>query len=258
MGDLEGRLRAEVTRRQREFSPSTGFGDRIAARVRQRRRQRRLAAGLLGAAAAAIAVVGVVVAGPRDEDAVHVGGDQVTSTTIQPPSSTTTTAEATSTTGAPAGAPIGPETPLSRSGIGPVRAGMTLHEAQAAAGRTITPNPPAGPGATCLTAQVEGLDVWFLASLSGEADEDLMDGVVRSVQGGRTTIEGLAIGDPIADANDLYGAPTRTLPYPYLTNGQVSVFESGDSAYSVTTDGVTITEIESGDPEWVANLEGCE
>ena len=63
---------------------------------------------------------------------------------------------------------------------------------------------------------------------------------------------------PSPSCDGIYGSPTRTLDYPYLPNGQVFVYASGSFAYSVTTDGAFVTELESGDPDWVANLEGCE
>jgi hypothetical protein len=279
VGDLEARLRSEVTRRAEEFTPSGDLGDRIEARVLQRRRQRRLVAGALSSGAVAVVALGVILALPSDEDSMRVGDDrqapttaasttltttastEAPSTTAEPPAtSTTTSPPATTTTSQPAPAAdpsIAADTPLSRSGIGPIRAGMTLREAQAAAGVTITPGTSMGPGSTCTTAQIEGLDLWFVVELAGEPGENPMDGVIRSVQGARRTVEGVAIGDPIADLEGIYGSPTRTLDYPYLPNGEVFVYESGGFAYSVTTDGATVTELESGDPDWVANLEGC-
>jgi hypothetical protein len=282
--DLQDRLRAEVTRRAQEFTPSAVLPDRIGARVRQRRRQRRLLAGVLSTTVVAVVAVGVILTRPSNEDSLRVDDDrqapttasttldttastedtststEATSTTTGPPASSATTNPPATTTPPPA-SPSNPsiraDTPLSRSGIGPIRAGMTLGEAEAAAGVTITPDISLGPGSTCITAQINGLDLWFVAALSGEAGEDPMTGVIGSVQGGRRTLEGVALGDPIADLDATYGAPTRTLDYPYLPNGQVFVYESGGFAYSVTTDGATVTELESGDPDWVANLEGC-
>jgi hypothetical protein len=279
--DLQDRLRAEVTRRAQEFSPSADLPDRIGARVRQRRRQRRLLAGVLSTTVVAIVAVGVILTRPSNEDSLRVDDDrqaptasttldtttstedtststEAPSTTTGPATSATTNPPATTTPPASPSSPsIGADTPLSRSGIGPIRAGMTLREAEAAAGVTITPDTSLGPGGTCITAQINGLDLWFVAALSGEAGEDPMTGVIGSVQGGRRTLEGVALGDPIADLDATYGSPTRILDYPYLPNGQVFVYESGGFAYSVTTNGATVTELESGDPDWVANLEGC-
>lgn len=282
MGDLETQLRTEVIRRSQEFSPSADLGDRIGARVRRRRRQRRIVAGVLSTVVMAVVALGVTLARPANEGSMRIDSDtetptttvsttlgttttQATSTTTGPPATTTTTSPpvTTSTTPPPgsAGPSPGPsidaETPLSRAGIGPIRAGMTLRQAEVAAGVTIAPDTSMGPGSTCITAQVEGLDLWFMVELSGQPGEDPMDGVIGSVQGGRRTVEGVAVGDPIAKVDGIYGSPTRTLDYPYLPNGQVFVYESDGFAYSVTTDGATVTELESGDPAWVANLEGC-
>jgi hypothetical protein len=283
VSDLESQLRTEVIRRSQEFSPSADLGDRIGARVRQRHRRRRLVAGVGAVAVMAVVALGVILARPADEDSIRIGPDDETpSTTVPSTLGTTTTTQATSTTAGPpattatisppatgtstpratssGGSPepsIDANTPLSRSGIGPIRAGMTLRQAEAAAGVTITPDPSMGPGSTCITASIDGLDLWFVVALSGQPGEVPMDGVIGSVQGGRRTAEGVAVGDPIAKVNGIYGFPTRTLDYPYLPNGQVFIYESGGYAYSVTTDGDSVIELESGDPASVANLEGC-
>lgn len=278
MGDLETQLRTEVIRRSQEFSPSADLGEHIGARVRRRRRQRRFVAGMVSAAVVTVVTLGALLARPSNEGSMRVGGEgemptttvstTLGTTTNSPPSTTTepavtsTTANppaTTSTTPPPASAiaTIDADTPLRRTGIGPIRAGMTLREAEAAAAVTITPDTSMWPGGTCATAHVEGLPQWFMVELSGQPGDDPMDGVIRSVQGGRRTAEGLAVGDPIANVEGTYGSPTRTLDYPYLPNGEVFVFESGGYAYSATTDGAIVTELESGDPAWVANLEGC-
>ncbi|HEX6418636.1 MAG TPA: hypothetical protein VFZ77_09070 [Acidimicrobiales bacterium] len=279
MGDLEVRLRAELRRRAHEFSASVDLGDRIRARVRERRRQRLAVVGVLSAALVAVAATGVSLARPLDRPTTRIGDDREvqsapstepgggasddagSATSEPPPSSTTTDDDATTprppTTASPAGPSVGPATPLTRAGIGPIRAGMTLREAEAAAGVTLVPGPSMGPGSTCTTARIDGLDLWLVVSLSGDPGEDPLDGVIGSVQGGTRTVEGVAVGDAAADLDAVYGPPTRTLDYPYLPNGRVLVYESGGFAYSVTTDGVTVTELESGDPAWVANLEGC-
>jgi hypothetical protein len=283
VSDLESQLRTEVIRRSQEFSPSADLGDRIGVRVRRRQRQRRLVVGVGAVAVMAVVALGVILARPADEGSIRIGPDdetpsttvpstlsttattQATSTTAGPPATTATTSQpATGSTAPPAPSPgaspepsIDANTPLSRSGIGPIRAGMTLRQAEAAAGVSITPDTSMGPGSTCITASIDGLDLWFVVALSGQSGEDPMDGVIGSVQGGRRTAEGVAVGDPTAKVNAIYGFPTRTLDYPYLPNGQVFVYESGGYAYSVTTDGASVVELESGSPASVANLEGC-
>jgi hypothetical protein len=281
VSDLETQLRTEVIRRSQEFLPSADLGDRIDARVRRRRRQRRLVAGLLSTVVMAVVTLSVILAHPANEGSMRTDSDieptttvsttlgttttQATSTTTDPPATSTTTNPPVTPSTAPPPGSAGPSpgpsinalTPLSRTGIGPIRAGMTLRQAEDAATVSIAPGPSMGLGSTCITAQVEGLDLWFLVELSGQPGQDPMDGVIGSVQGGRRTVEGVAVGDPIAEVDGIYGAPTRTLDYPYLPNGQVFVYESDGFAYSVTTDGATVTELESGDAAWVANLEGC-
>ena len=67
----------------------------------------------------------------------------------------------------------------------------------------------------------------------------------------------MALGDPVAELDRVYGPPTRTLDYPYPPGDRVLVYEADGFAYSATTDGATVIELESGDPARVANLEGC-
>jgi hypothetical protein len=286
MVDLEELLRSEVRRRSEELTPPAGLLDTIEARARaiHRRRQRqRLTAGAL-VASAAVVLAAVLVPGQGDNgDDVRIGheGPETTTTTrptttTSTPPSTTSTAAATSTTttSAPAPAPpatatttspppaptspaVGPGTPLSRSGLGPIRAGMTLREAEAAAGVALTPFDPS-VGGTCLAGTVEGTGVQFLAERAGaDAGDSVVRTLSRAVEG--RTEEGVAIGDPPSALAPAYGPPTRTEPDPDGTGSALQVFESGGYAYAFLINPRAIAVIESGDPAWVGTGDpnGC-
>jgi hypothetical protein len=282
MVDLEDKLRAEVIRRsEEEYEPSADLPDRIEARALQVRRQRqRLAAGAVvaGVAAAVLAVILLPLSDPGGDD-VQIGdepressstttSEATTSSTTTPnttapsttaaTSSTTVPSQQTSTTAgtpeAPTGPLVGPDTPLSWSGIGPITAGMTLREAEAAAGVAITlqDNPPAGY--TCVGAFIEGNDALIQAERTGAAGEDLMSSVVRKVTG-RSTVDGVAIGDPVSEVTAIYGEPIDTQSFE--DGEQWLYFESGGNAYAFLTNQTEVRSIEAGDRAWVGDRESC-
>jgi hypothetical protein len=187
-------------------------------------------------------------------------GPGTTATTEAPPTTAPPTSAPPDTrpppTTVPSGGGVDGSTPLSRSGIGPIRAGMTLREAQAASGNSLAPDDPLAPESTCGTASVAGTDLWLLLTRDSAADP--LDSVIRSVQGGRSTVEGIRFGSTVDDLAAAYGQPTRSYEYLYETGAQVHVYEAGGYAYSATVhaDG-TVFELESGHPDAVGNAEGC-
>src|SRR5918993_1196316 len=263
--DLEDRVRETITRQSVAYSPSPDLPQRIEARVRDRRRAR---SAVLGAVAAGVLAVGglgaALVAQTGDSDVEIQPADATTSTatTVPRASATTTTSTTTSTTTAPprepSGVPVTDGTPLDRAGIGPVEGGMTLREVEAA-GIPFTIGEPIGRGSTCNVASLDGTGLSLLiTTAAGPATVDPLDWVVPSVQGGTSTVEGVAIGQTRAELEAAYGPPTEVQDHPYLTNGPVEVFAQGAFAYSATLDGDgVITELESGLVDGVGNLEGC-
>ena len=135
---------------------------------------------------------------------------------------------------------------------------MTLREVEAA-GIPFTIGEPIGPGSTCNVASLDGTGLSLLiTTAAGPTTVDPLDWVVQSVQGGTSTVEGVAIGQTRAELEAAYGPPTEVQDYPYLTNGTVEVFAQGAFAYSAALDGDgVITELESGLVDGVGNLEGC-
>jgi hypothetical protein len=254
VADLEVRLRDEVLRRVHGLEPSPDLPDRIHVQVRRHRRRRQaVAAGLsIGVAAALVLVVALVSPGRLEDSTVRTGNDNdetVTSDVVpdRPPS-------------VPA---IAPDTPLSRSGVGPIMAGMTLRQAAEAARVVITPF-PSNPENACTIAYVEGDDfnLRFLAERTGAAGEDPMQSVIRgvSIAGEGSTEEEVAIGDPVANLTATYGPPTRTYDESDGPGSQTLVFESGEFAYAVLVGNGKIAALESGDPTWVGLSDpgGCE
>lgn len=277
--ELETRLRHALTD---ATAPIHGDGVEHASVLRTvtRRRRTRWATRAGLAAAAAAATVALVVVTRPDGGRVDTADHPSTTSTTEPAPSSSTSSSTTSTTsttpsstsasttsGTPAGsaappvAPVGPDTPVSRTGIGPIRAGMTVREAAVAGGVTITPGEPIGEGSNCVEAQIEDHEIYLQLEISGAPGEDLTQGVVRLVAGQdvRTTVEGVAVGDPVAEVTTTYGNPTRTIDYPYLPNSEVLVFEETGHAYGIVVDGTTgtVAQIQSGDAAWVPSIEGC-
>lgn len=270
MSDLEARLRDAVTRRSQDYEPASDLPDRIAARVAHRRRMRRAATGTALAAAAAAVVMAVVLVLPDAErGSVRVDDGRHPATTAPPPTSVSTTTTSVpgqdagkaseAVTRPPATPAVTPLTPLSRSGIGPVTAGMTLREAEDAARLTITPAAGDGSGA-CFEANLEGIDDFTVLVVEPASTGDPMDGVVRAVAGSVIpTDEGAQVGQMQDELLVALGEPTRTeaAPGPWGDSGQLLVFEAGGYAYgALVTDGMVLG-LQSGDPGWVGDPEGC-
>jgi hypothetical protein len=272
--DFETRLHEALTE---AAAPIHGDGVQREAVIQDvaRRRRTRWAARAAVVATAAAAVVALVLLTRPDGGRVDTVGrpsttatestvpEPTSSSTSSSTTSSTTTSSTTSTTTAvaPVTPAVGPDTPVSRSGIGPIRVGMTVREAEQAAGVTITPGEPIGPGSTCVEAQIEDFDIFLQLSITGTPGEDLTQGVVRLVagQGIRSTVEGVAVGDPVSEVTATYGNATRTTDYPYVTsgNGEVLVYEDGGHAYGVIVDGPTVIQLQSGDATSMPSIEGC-
>ena len=285
MSDFEQRLRATVVERSEGFEPSADLPDRITARVRRRHVRRQVAAGgLLAAAAAVVVVVGLVATGGGDEGSIRMSGGDTTVTVPDDgaPRSTTTAATTATTTesavpssgststtvgsttsttlpdssGGPTGAALDFLTPLNRQGIGPIRAGMTVREAQDAGGVTIVPSAPGSSG-SCVEAQFEGFDPSPVLVIE-TSGADVMDGVVRAVQGSvLPTDEGAIVGQSRAELVAALGPPTRTEAASVSFGGELLVFEAGGYAYGALVTDDMVLGLQSGDPGWVSDTEGC-
>jgi hypothetical protein len=149
----------------------------------------------------------------------------------------------------PSGPAIGPDTPLSRHGIGPITAGMTLREAEQVAEVTINVH----DDGTCTHAWITwaGVGLNFLAEDMGGPSADPMDSVIRSMYttNGRTE-EGVALRDPVSKLDEVYGPPTHTYPEWTGPGSELRIYASGGYGYAAVVDNVSITWLESGDANW--------
>jgi hypothetical protein len=268
--NLEDRLRAAVGRKSDDFEPSADLADRIDARVRRHRRRRHLVqGGLVSAAAVAVAVVALVGLDRNDDGPVRTDDSDLstrppststssptsgTSPSTTPSTSTTSsTTTPTTTTVVPApGSGLDILTNLTRRGIGPIVAGMTVREAQGV-GVTLTPA-PVGDG-SCLEAP---LDLGGTVLVIEAAGADPMDGIIRATAGGVIPSEdGPMVGQTRAELLAGVGPPTRTEPGPPDLGGEVLVFEEGGYAYGALVFDDLVVGLQTGDPAWVTDPDGC-
>jgi hypothetical protein len=287
---LTERLRAVVEGRAQALPPAPDLPTRIGARVRRRRRQRLALSSSIVAVTVLALLAGalVLVPGMGDDDGNEVatagnGDDSTTATTDDDGSRPTTTVpgepgtempdrprtsvhldeeEVPTTTTTTEPAPeilVSGGTPLNISGIGPIRAGMTVYQAEEAAGVTINVAESASePGSTCSTGQIEDYGVWVIVQLTGTSGEDQKSGVITTVTEGSSTEEGLQLGDSGGRVTELYNAPTRTVQHPYSdTGGEWQIFESGGYGYAVLVDGDAVTQLQSGRATGIPSVEGC-
>jgi hypothetical protein len=143
---------------------------------------------------------------------------------------------------------------LSYYGIGPIRAGMTVYEAEEASGVTINLSASLADEGGCNAGTIGDSGVWVIVEVTGA---DQKDGVVRIVQEATFTEEGLSLGDPVERIDEIYGTPAERLENPQVAGGQLLVYESEGHSYGFETDGATVTNMQSGDATWVPLSEGC-
>jgi hypothetical protein len=104
------------------------------------------------------------------------------------------------------------ESRLGTNGIGPVHVGMTVSEAEAAAGRKVIIQENA-LGGTCTYASFRGLD---------GVDFMLIKGIIERVDISNRkilTLRGAAIGNSENRINSLYPKQIKTTSHPYGRNG---------------------------------------
>jgi hypothetical protein len=271
MSDLEQRLRDAVVRRSWGFEPAPDLPDRIVSRVGHRARVRRLAATTAAAAAAAVVViVSLVATRGHDEGSMWATtpGEEAPAPTGRDRETATSTSSTTSVTDVPGtrlpADPVSPVpgldilTGLSRQGLGPITAGMTLRSAQEVAGVAITPE-PGGTARGCAEARIEGFEGIVLVVEPPGAEADAMDGVVRAVSGSvLPTAEGAQVGQYRNELLAALGPPTRTEDSSVFGGGaQFLVFESGGFAYGALVVNDMVLGLQSGDPAWVSDGDGC-
>jgi hypothetical protein len=144
-----------------------------------------------------------------------------------------------------------PDMTVTEYGIGPIRAGMTVAQANAAIGGGFAA--PKGGTSGCtyavLTKAPRGL--WVM----------LQDGRVARVEvrsGSIATSTGARIGDSEARIKQLYPGVAIT-PHKYVAGGHYLTVTGSDPANRIVfeTDGSKVTTFRSGQTPEVENVEGC-
>ena len=183
-----------------------------------------------------------------------------TTTTRPTPSVAATQPAPVVTTPSPTG--LQPDDQFVLAGIGPVVAGMTYDEVEAAAGLELRVSDDFDNGGTCVYLSFPGLPAAEQVSGIG------VDGTVRRVEvgelSGRVTQSGVGVGDTVERAREVYGTSLIEEPHPY-TGGpespgnlylRVQPAGSPHQLLLETRDGLVIG-IRSGFVEEVGYIEGC-
>ena len=214
----------------------------------------------------------------EDSSDLSAGGAAATTTTLPPttapPPSTTTTIPRP-----PINGPVRlePTSKFDAPGVGPIEAGMTVNEAEQAAGRRFTVSGH-DPAARCYVAEPEGV-LGLRFTVQGPVGDPYEGRIVRAEATDSTwsTVSGARVGSSVDEVKRLYGrrltspstvAPTTTArstsrsttttvpPASLLT---VALREGGKD-YAVgfqTSERQVVTEIRSGDLAAVRDLAGC-
>jgi hypothetical protein len=271
MLDLEQRLRAEIVREAQAFEPSLDLAERVGRRVRRRvRRNRILAAAAATVVVAAVGAGGLVATGDeRGGGRTEIGDQPTGGATTTAPAPTTTPPETAPTTlpasvGEPAVPAIDADTPLSRTGIGPIRAGMTIREAEAAADLHLAIDQGAWEafGRTCGVFTIEGMDHFFVARTPGLVPSDDVEGAVIDVVGGTIesaarTVDGIGPGSTVAEVTAAYGQPTGSDPMWGIPGDEILLFESGGYSYGFRVEQGVVAEVRSGHVVGLGDFEPC-
>lgn len=226
--------------------------------VRRKRRSRATLAVVAGAVAT-LAVSGLSWAALRND-----------SSTVrsEPLPTTSTAAPSPPVTPAPTTAPPTPAAPerltvdsrLSVNALGPVKVGMNLQEASAAAGVAIRLRPEESGGLDCTYARPErGIDgVAFMV----EGGRIVRIDVVDTASGRVRTVSGIGRGSTEAEVMRTYGGQIRIEPHPYVAGGRNLVYVPGDAAFRPyrmifeVIDG-RVTAFRSGLADQASYPEGC-
>jgi hypothetical protein len=162
-------------------------------------------------------------------------------------------------------------TPIGLRGIGPVAVGMTVREAEEAAGMPLRVDSFADFGGTCYFARPEGLDdhVYLLILAPGNAPViDPRDGIVSRVSSAvgmaspAKTDTGIGIGSTEAEVYAAYPGQVQVQPHHYDPHGHyltVTPSDPADQAYRIrfSTDGAKVVVIDAGLERATSLVEGC-
>ncbi len=168
-------------------------------------------------------------------------------------SSSTSVPGSTSTTTLPGGG-LSTASRVELRGVGPVRIGMTLDEATAAAGKKIVAR--SGSTDECGFADPEGgpEGVSFMVLAGRIARVDVAGGPVR-------TLSDAGVGDTEADVQARYSNRLEVTPHKYLPGHFLTLVPSdpadADFRLIFETDGNKVTRYRSGKQPEASYVEGC-
>ena len=276
MAELERRLR-EATRDESEaYQPSADLPERIGRRVQSRRRRTQaLAAGGALAVAALLAVL--VVQLPGDDQQGVVANDPSSTTTADTTATTTstttsTTVPSTTTTTAAPPPPIDASTPLDAKGIGPIEAGMTVAQAEAASGLSFTLLGTTEEFGGCYYVALEGQPDLAIRvnSPAGRPDAPFREGTIRAITiydqypdgpSTRTTTAGIGLGASEAEVRAAHGDAVEEEPHLYVPEGAY-LYVHPDEAPGfgfryVVDERRVVTSIDVGFADSITASEGC-
>ena len=210
-------------------------------------------------ASAVVAVVLSACGGDGGNDAGTAGPSSTSptpATTVVTPSSTSTTAASASTSSStPSGTGLSASSVLDLRSLGPVRVGMTLAEATAAAGVPVEgPGTPVECSYATATGGPSGVRFMVVDSRIARIEVD-RDSQVK-------TRSGAGIGDTEEQVQARYADGLEVSPHKYVVGGHYLTLVPVDAAdrdfrLIFETDGSKVTAMRSGKVPEVELVEGC-
>ncbi len=155
----------------------------------------------------------------------------------------------------PARAALDEDAQANAQGLGPVRIGMTVAQAEKAIGAPITYDPSAGGGRDCRYAWPSAgmKQVRFIIARGVILRIDISDYAI-------TTDKGARIGDAEARIKAIYAGDVVENPHPYIPGGHDLIVPSADnkSAILFETDGEVVLAYRVGERKAVGWAAGCQ
>lgn len=169
--------------------------------------------------------------------------------------------------------PLTADTPLDLYGIGPIEVGMTLAEAEAAAGVAFDAPGFDHFGGHCYYATAKGLEDDFVMTVQAPGSEPVdkpEDGIVvyvsvhHGMESPARTLSGIGIGSTEAEVYDTYAGRIESAPHEIFEDGHYLTLvprDASDQEYGVmfATDGQVVRDIHAGFAEDIraVDVEGC-
>ena len=147
------------------------------------------------------------------------------------------------------------EAQANAEGLGPVKIGMTVAQAEKALGAPIAYDPNAGGGGGCRYAWPSAgmRQIRFIIARGVILRVDINDYQI-------TTDKGARIGDPEARIKALYGGDVVEMPHPYIPGGHDLIVPSADNKRAILfeSDGEVVLAYRVGDRKAVGWAAGCQ